>query len=229
MNGPQAALIRHGAYHQRPDVPSALQPFPLTDEGEAQAHACGENIAALIVKEGLTLDSVVHCSCQLRAWQTAQIACYVLSSHGHKVEINQTPALAERSLGSAANLTVNEIEAVLAADPRFAPAPPGWKSDSDYCLPLQGAESLMMSGNRVAQHLRQSVAGKAPGSLTLNFGHGASFRHAAHHLGILSCEEIAHYSMHHAHPLQIRHNLDGTWAHSGGVWKIRQAKEKILD
>lgn len=229
MNGPQAALIRHGTYHQRPDVPSALQPFPLTDEGEAQARACGENIAALIVKEGLTLDPVVHCSCQLRAWQTAQIACDVLSIHGHTVEINQTPALAERSLGSAANLTVNEIEAVLSADPRFAPPPPGWKSDSDYCLPLQGAESLMMSGNRVAQHIHQSVAGKAPGSLSLNFGHGASFRHAAHLLGILSCEEIARYSMHHAHPLQIRHNPDGTWAHSGGVWKIRQAKEKILD
>ncbi|MEM9635337.1 MAG: histidine phosphatase family protein [Pseudomonadota bacterium] len=229
MNGPQAALIRHGAYHQLPDVPSALQPFALTAEGEAQAHACGEDLAALVANEGLTPDPVVYCSCQLRAWQTAHIACDVLTSHGHTVEIRQTTALAERSLGSAANLTVNEIEAVLNADPRFASPPPGWKSDSNYCLPLQGAESLMMAGKRVAQHLRQSIAGKSSGSLTLNFGHGASFRHAAHLLGILSCEDIARYSMHHAHPLQIRHNPDGTWAHSGGAWKIRQSKEKVLD
>ena len=110
-------------YRQRKGVPSALQPFPLTARGETQAQTCGEELAALIARDGLTLDPIVHCSCQLRAWQTARIACDVLAGHGHEVEILQTSALAERSVGSAANLTLEEIEAILEADPRFeAPA-----------------------------------------------------------------------------------------------------------
>lgn len=229
MTGPQAALIRHGDYHQRSGVPSALQPFPLTAKGEEQARTCGEDLAELIARDKLSLDPVVHCSCQLRAWQTARIACDVLAGHGHKVEINQTPALAERSVGSAANLTMDEIEAVLEADPRFDAPPPDWKSDSDYCLPLQGAESMMMAGKRVAAHLKQSMADKEPGTLTLFFGHGASFRHAAHLLGVLEQQEITRLSMYHALPLRICHNPDGTWSHSGGEWKIRQLRDPPLD
>ncbi len=118
---------------------------------------------------------------------------------------------------------------MLETDPRFEAPPPGWKSDSDYCLPLEGAESLMMAGKRVADHLTRSVTDKAPGTLTLFFGHGASFRHAAHLLGVLNRDEIARFSMHHAQPLQICHNPDGTWAHSGGTWKIRRQKDRSLD
>lgn len=229
MTGPQVALIRHGAYHQRADVPSAQQPFPLTALGEAQARRCGEDLAQLIAREGLVLESVAHSSRQLRAWQTARIACDVLADHGHLLEIRQTSALSERAVGSAANLTLADIEAVLEADPRFERPPPGWKSDSDYCLPLEGAESLMMAGERVAAHLRQEVIGKPDRTLTLCFGHGASFRHAAHRLGVLTRDDIARFSMHHAHPLQLCYNPDGTWVHSGGAWKLRQRKEHMLD
>lgn len=229
MIGPQAALIRHGDYHQRAGVPSALQPFPLTAEGEVQAHTCGEDLAGLIARDGLVLDPVVHCSCQLRSWQTAQIACGVLADYGYPVQINQTSALSERSLGSAANLTLSEIEGVLHTDPRHDTPPPDWKSDSDYCLPLDGAESLMMAGERVAAHVMQSVSNRAAGTLTLFFGHGASFRHAAYLLGVLTRDEIARFSMHHARPLQLCHNPDGTWGQSGGNWKIRRQKEQMLD
>ena len=229
MTCPQAGLIRHGDYHQRDRVPSALQPFPLTARGEEQAQACGEDLAMLIAEGGYALDPVVHCSCQLRAWQTARIACDVLERHGHALRINQTTALSERSLGSAANLTLEEIEAALAADPRCEPPPPGWKSDSDYCLPLQGAESLMMAGARVGRYLTQAMADKAPGTLSLFFGHGAWFRHAAHLMGVLTRDEIARFSMYHARPLRLCHNRDGTWAHSGGEWKIRQKTEQMLD
>lgn len=227
--GPQVALIRHGEYHQREDVPSALQPFPLTEKGIQQAKACGDALAELLNREGLTLAPVAYSSCQLRAWQTASVACDVLARHGHILSIHQTPSLAERSVGSAANLTVDEIEAILDADPRFDPPPAGWKSDSAYCLPLQGAESLMMAGKRVAAHVAKSIQTAQPGSLTLHFGHGASFRHAAHHLGVLSREDINRLSMYHARVLRLCHNPDGTWSHCGGEWKIRRQKDPVLD
>lgn len=226
---PQAALIRHGAYHQREDTPSALQPWPLTDEGKAQARALGVELAALIEEQGLALSPVIHSSRQLRAFETASIAADVLAAHGHDTRIEETSALSERALGSAANLTMDEIEAALTADPRFEVPPPDWKADSDYRLPLDGAESMMMAGDRVAQFLRSAMADKAAGTLTLFFGHGASFRHAAHLLGVLERAEIQHVSMYHARPLQIRHNPDGTWAHSGGAWKIRPPRDQTPD
>lgn len=229
MTGPQAALIRHGDYHQRFGAPSALQPYPLTPQGEAQARSCGAEIADLITRKGLGLEPVVHCSRQLRAWQTARIVCDVLADRGHGLEISQTVALSERSVGSVANLTVDEIETILRADPRYDMPPQGWKSDSDYCLPFDGAESLMMAGKRVAAYLATAMTDRPAGSLTLFFGHGASFRHAAHRLGVMTRPEIARFSMFHARPLRLCYNGDGTWVHSGGAWKIRQSKEQFLD
>ena len=66
------AFLRHGAYHQRKGVPSARQPWPLTDEGKAQARAGANLLAGMIAEHGLRLSPVVHASHQLRAWQTAQ-------------------------------------------------------------------------------------------------------------------------------------------------------------
>jgi broad specificity phosphatase PhoE len=228
-SAPQAALIRHGAYHQHEDTPSALQPWPLTEEGKAQARAFGDELVDLIEEESLALSPVIHSSRQLRAFQTATIAARVLAAHGHETRIEQTSALAERSVGSVANLTMDEIEQVLRDDPRFEPPPPGWKADSDYRLPLDGAESMMMAGERVATYLTSAMAEKAPRTLTLFVGHGASFRHAAHLLGILGRDDIQRLSMHHARPLRICHNPDGTWAHSGGAWKIRPLKDSNPD
>ena len=226
------ALIRHGDYHQRPDCPSALQPFPLTDKGHAQAKACGEEIAQLLAEAGWRLDPVVHSSPQLRAWQTARDAVELLSSKGHVTRIEQTPELSERALGSAANLTLHEIEVALCDDPRFDTPPPGWKADRDYRLPLQGAESLRMAGARVAGWLRRAVAqDTATGTptLTLVFGHGAAFRHAAHDLGILGLDEISQVSMYHARPLLLCYKGGDTWAHFGGAWKPRDRRETALD
>ncbi|MDV7145319.1 histidine phosphatase family protein [Tropicimonas sp. TH_r6] len=224
------ALIRHGAYHQRANVPSALQPFPLTKGGKTQARACGAEIAKILRETGLELDPVLYSSCQLRAWQTAKIAREVLSETGCKItKITQKPALSERALGSAANLSVAEIEAVLTEDPRFETPPAGWKSDSDYCLPLQGAESLMQAGARVAEQLRGIAETGRDGWLTLVFGHGASFRHAAHHLGLLAREEIARLSMYHARPLRLCYTDDGKWTRSGGAWKQRRRDETAMD
>ena len=226
------AVIRHGEYHQRPDTPSALQPYPLTETGHAQARACGTEIAQLLDGRGWRLDPVAHCSLQLRAWQTALDAAEVLSSKGHVTRIEQTPELSERALGSAANLTLQEIETALRDDPRFDAPPSGWKAHRTYRLPLQGAESMQDAGARVAAWLRRRVAQesatKTP-TLTLVFGHGAAFRHAAHDLGILSLDDISRFSMFHARPLLLCYKGDDTWTHFAGAWKQRARRETALD
>ncbi|ARE39738.1 hypothetical protein RGUI_1597 [Rhodovulum sp. P5] len=225
------ALLRHGAYHQRAGAPSARQPYPLTEEGHAQARAGGAALAAMIAEADLQPDPVIHCSHQLRAWQTATEVADCLRAHGHSVaEIRETGALAERGLGCAANLTVNEIEAILSADPRHDPPPAGWKSNSQYQLPLEGAESLMQAGARVARYLRETVANPGPARrVTIFVGHGASFRHAACHLGLLSEAQLAGLSMHHARPLLFCYSRHGSWRHFEGAWKVRASGDAVLD
>ncbi|KUF09991.1 histidine phosphatase family protein [Pseudoponticoccus marisrubri] len=221
------AVFRHGAYHQQAGVPSARQPWALTDAGLQQARDGAQLLHDMLQDHGLALAPVIHSSRQLRAWQTAQALAEGLRALGHEIaELRQTSALAERGLGSAANLTVAQIEEALAADPRHAPPPVGWKSDSDYCLPLEGAESLMMAGARVATHLEQ--AGQ-PGSVTIHVGHGASFRHACYHLGLLTRDQIARFSMFHARPSLICHGADGRWRHMAGAWKIREPQSDPKD
>lgn len=221
------AFFRHGDYAQRRDVPSARQPWPLTEKGIAQARAGAPLLHAMLCERDLPLAPVIHCSRQLRAWQTADLLAEGLRALGHEItELRETPALAERGLGEAANLTVDEIEAALAADPRYQPLPAGWKSDSGYCLPCEGAESLLMAGARVARHLE---ATGEPGRVVVHVGHGASFRHACHHLGLLARREIARFSMFHARPSLICHRSDGTWRHLDGAWKIREPKDEPKD
>ncbi|MCG7628763.1 histidine phosphatase family protein [Epibacterium sp. MM17-32] len=224
------ALVRHGAYAQRPAAPSALQPFPLTEEGKAQAQACGSALDRILNAETLKLAPVIHASHQLRAWQTADLIAQTLRAAGHHVaQISETADLAERSVGAVANLTTSEIETLLDVDPRYASAPAGWKSDSHYRLPFQGAESLMEAGARVASHLTDVARAADAGTLTICVGHGASFRHAAHHLGLLQLSEIPQLSMFHAQPLLLCYMGHGRWAHFGGAWKQRQRQETHLD
>lgn len=166
------AFFRHGDYAQRRDVPSARQPWPLTEKGIAQARAGAPLLHAMLCERDLPLAPVIHCSRQLRAWQTADLLAEGLRALGHEItELRETPALAERGLGEAANLTVDEIEAALAADPRYQPLPAGWKSDSGYCLPCEGAESLLMAGARggapLGSHRRARPCGRPRGARRL--------------------------------------------------------------
>lgn len=225
-----AAIVRHGEYHQRAGAPSARQPYALTDLGLSQARACGDELADALWAQDVALNPVIHCSRQLRAWQTASQIADRLRAHGHIVaEIREDSALAERGLGSAANLTVAEIEQVIAADPRHAPLPAGWKSDSYYTLPLEGAESLMQAGQRVANILRDVMQARQTGGMTIFVGHGASFRHAAYHLGVLQRAQIAQLSMFHARPLQFCYSPHDNWSHFAGDWKVRPEKQEPLD
>ena len=228
-----AAIIRHGDYRQLPDTPSAHQPFPLTASGEHQARRAAARIREVLNDQGWALDPVVDCSQLLRAWQTAEIIVDGLRDRfPREPQLTAHAALAERGLGSANNLSLSMIETVISEDPRFPELPDDWKSNSQFRLPLQGAESLLEAGQRVAAHMRQQMAAlagfTAADTLKLFVGHGAAFRHAAFHLGVLEYEQIARLSMHHASPVYLEYS-DGTWSHVGGDWRVRNAASAYTD
>ncbi|MDU0355845.1 histidine phosphatase family protein [Paraglaciecola aquimarina] len=227
------AIIRHGNYQQLAHTPSALQPFPLNSQGKQQALAGAKELASLLDKHECMLAPQVDSSNLLRAWQTATIFIDELQQYFTSTPtLSGYDALAERSVGSAANLSIEQINAILAADPRFPAPPENWKSDSHYCLPLQGAESLLQAGQRVKQHLTDwanaSAATTTSKTVKLFFGHGAAFRHGAHHLGLLPFDKIAALSMYHARPIMFKVE-DGQFSHIDGSWKIRQATDIPID
>lgn len=230
-----AAFIRHGDYCQRKGAPSAFQPFPLNVAGQQQAASAVSKIQAFCQQNHLHIQPTIHSSVMLRAWQTASIITEQLHRDtGADYEVTETVRLGERCVGSLANLTVDEIEPVVQNDPRYETLPKGWKSDSDYCLPYPGAESLMMAGQRVADYAASvinniSANSAAANSLHLFIGHGAAFRHAAYHLGVLERHKIATLSMYHARPVFFKIHPDGQWVHAGGDWKIRERKEQYTD
>lgn len=229
-----AALVRHGAYHQSADTPSAHQPYPLTARGEQHARTGAADLRQLLEAHQLTLHPECDCSTVLRAWQTANVMAEAFqSAHGASVTLASFDALAERSVGAAANLTARQIEQILAADSRFDTPPAGWKADSQYCLPFPGAESLMQAGRRVAQHLRvrmDDLAATARNdTLKVFVGHGAAFRHAAHLLGALDFAEIAALSMHHGRPVLLEYRPGAQWRHLDGTWKQRHSDEPPTD
>ncbi|MBG6210317.1 2,3-bisphosphoglycerate-dependent phosphoglycerate mutase [Labrenzia sp. EL_126] len=228
-----AILVRHAAYHQKPGTPSALQPFGLTDAGKEQAMAAGREVAALAQSQKWRLAGEIFCSRQLRAWQTATLLSHSLSdATGVDLRITEDEALAERSVGALANLTIPEIERTLQEDPRYPIPPENWKADSHYRLPVQGAESLLEAGTRVADFLKNRLSvlnNLADANAQIFVGHGASLRHAAHHLGVLGFEDIRRLSMHHARPVVLKRAQDKTWHHHTGAWKERSLLENTTD
>lgn len=228
-----AALIRHGDYHQLPDTPSAHQPFPLTVAGRKQVSAAAGALRETITRNGWQLVPGIDTSRMLRAWQTAVILAEQLDDLPPSAPLVESfDALAERGLGSAANLTQHQISLVLQQDPRYPDLPAGWKADSQYRLPLQGAESLLEAGTRVATHLQERMAalGEPAGDcLKLFVGHGAAFRHAAYHLGVLPYEQLAQLSMYHGQPVFLESRSGNPWRHIGGDWKQRAPRGEEVD
>lgn len=220
MTGPIIALLRHADYQQPGNVPSAWLPYALNEEGVEQAVRAAEPIKAFINENGLTPNPVIDSSYMLRAWQTADI----LAKRLGLTEIVEHFDLAERSVGAVANLTTMEIESLLEADPRYEAPPDGWKSSTDYRLPFQGAESLNDAGIRVAGHVTAAESAGTEGQLKIIVGHGASIRHAAMHLGILTRENVGSVSMYHARPVFIR-KIGDHWNHIAGDWKPRGKKD----
>jgi broad specificity phosphatase PhoE len=215
-----AAFLRHGHYHQPADVPSAHLPYPLTDEGRRQAAAAVETLSAWARDNGAAIDPVIDCSELRRAYETATIIAEGLALH-----VADFAALNERCLGAAANLTAAEIERIVAEDPRYAPLPATWKSDSTFCLPLPGAESMMAAGARAAQHVRARIDALArtarQDTVKVFVGHGGAFRHAAVAVGLLDTATAQALSMFHARPVFLERLADGGWRHVGGDWRQR--------
>ncbi len=196
------ALVRHGQYEQPEGVPSAHLPYPLTRQGRDHARAAATELLQFAEERGLTVSERVDCSTMLRAWETATILAEQLSTRlGKRLQVVQHAALAERCLGAAANLSVEAIERIIRADPRFEAPPPGWKRDPDYRVPLQGAESLMEAGQRVAAHLSRRLRESPERTLAICVGHGGAFRHAALVCGVLSRQQVAELSMFHGRPV----------------------------
>lgn len=235
-----AAIMRHGDYYQLANTPSALQPFPLTDQGCEQASQGAAIIAQFLQQQRCKLHPEIDSSKLLRGWQTAKIVADKLANVGDTIDVQDYEDLAERSVGSAANLTVPQIEQILKDDPRYPTPPKDWKSNSHYCLPLQGAESLIQAGQRIAEHMEKQMQGlfstETFDTLKLFVGHGAAFRHAAHCMGLLSFEDIAKLSMHHAKPLFFEFIAQGSsghnesqWRHIAGDWKVRNKASAYTD
>jgi len=229
-----AAFLRHGDYDQLQDVPSALQPFALTEAGKEQARQGAKVIQAHCQQQSWTAHTVIDSSTLLRAWQTAsEIKTYLEMNTSQTFSIDSHEDLCERSVGSVANLSIRQIEAILKEDPRFELPPKNWKSDSHYSLPFTGAESLLNSGQRVAQHINQCLsliqAQITQDTLKVFVGHGASFRHAAYHLRILKFEQISQLSMFHAQPIFFEFLGNQSYCHIAGDWKVRTKEEDYSD
>jgi len=226
------SLTRHSDYLQPAGVPSALLPHPLNREGEEQARALGVELHGMALEHSWQLHRTLHCSSLLRAWQTASLAAQSLeASAGGHFSIAPSDDLHERSLGSAANLTVEEIEAAVAADPRHDDLPAGWKARAGERLPFPGAESLLEAGERVARHLRSIVAEVTPtidaDTLVVVIAHGASIRHAGIGLGLFrDAAEAGSVSMFHARPVDCRAPEDGAWELVAGSWKPRSRERR---
>ena len=228
-----AALIRHGDYQQLPETPSAHQPYPLNSEGETQAQEGAQGLHDMIVRNDWILVPSIDSSRMLRAWQTAMIFADRLSRlTSATLHVESYDELAERGVGCLANLTTAQIETVLHQDPRVSDLPADWKADSHYRLPLQGAESLLEAGERVAGHLSQSMAALPPDDhdrVKIFTGHGAAFRHAAYHMGVLGIEQLRQLSMHHCRPVLIEYLTVGQWCHVEGDWKLRSGYSEFTD
>lgn len=224
-----AVLMRHADYEQPQGVPSAWLPHPLTERGFEQARRVAPDLLEFCASQGRELDHRIDSSALLRAWQTATEIARGLGA-GYRVV--ETAELAERGVGAAANLSVAEIEAVLAKDPRFEVPAPGWKSSGDYRLPLLGAESLRDAGLRVASYVQRSCAEmQASGRgarVRLFVGHGAAIRWAAVALGALEETRVPGLSMHHCGWVALQRR-GASWSQIGGAWKLRSSGEAVTD
>ncbi len=239
------ALVRHGHYVQPADVPSAHLPHPLTEKGREQADACADALLTTAAELDAELAPVLLSSSLRRAEETARRLLDRWASSGRVVPaLVTTPALAERSLGGAANLTQQQIATIVRDDWSIRHGetrervgegyelPPGWKGLASHRLPAPfvGAESLLEAGARCATEIEAWAARLAVGANTnmmlVVVSHGGALRHAAAALGILNVGDLPRLSMWHARPVIVERHLAPPWQHVRGDWKVRVSPDE---
>ena len=140
-------FLRHSVYEQPAAVPSALLPHPITAEGVKQAKMAASKIIQFFKNDESQLPRTIESSSLLRAYQTASVlAEEVYNLMRIELKIVQTDELVERKMGAMANLTVQEIEAIMARDLRYEKPPQGWKSSRDYKLPYIDCPAVPFTG-----------------------------------------------------------------------------------
>lgn len=216
-----AAFVRHGHFDRPEGTASAHSPRPLSPTGRAQADGAAARIAALCADHGLEIDKRIEASQLLRAWETANVLSASLEREtGRRHHVIQRDELIERGLGSAANLSLDQIATLLAADPRIGPLPEGWRRMPEFRLPLPGAESLMQAGARVAARVAASVDSIPDDDPTdvarLFVAHSGCLRHAAVVLGAIDVRHVAGLSLGFLGCVLLEKLPSGQWVHLAG-------------
>lgn len=228
-----AAFMRHGHFDRPQQVASAHLPNPLSDRGRREARAAAPAVLAYCDDLGLELDTRIESSSLLRAWQTAsELAGALEAETGRRFEIEPRDELMERGLGSCANLRFDEIEALLARDPRIQALPEDWRRVPDFRLPVPGAESLLEAGARTAARIEASLdtlPEDGVDRLRLFVAHGGCLRHAAVALGLLDVGVVRRLTMGYAHAVLFERIDSGRWAQVAGEWKKRLAETPLAD
>ncbi|MCP4908604.1 MAG: histidine phosphatase family protein [bacterium] len=222
------AFVRHGHFDRPEGTASAHSLFPLSAEGRGQAERAAGPILEMCQDLELEIDSRIEASQLLRAWETANIVAGSLSERlaeekHQRFHVIQRDELIERGLGSAANLTFERIHEMLASDPRLGPLPDGWRRMPEFRLPVQGAESLMQAGARVAARVAtsiDSIPGEDPRDVVRLFvAHSGCLRHAAVVLGAVDVRAVPELSMDFTQAVMIEKLPSGDWIHIGGQFR----------
>ena len=218
------AFVRHGHFDRPEGTASAHSIYPLSEEGRGQAARAAASILELCRDLNLEVDSRIEASQLLRAWETAKI---LGASLGEKLDrrfyVIQREELIERGLGSATNMTFERIHELLAADPRLGPLPEGWRRMPEFRLPVQGAESLMQAGARVAGRVAASMESIPDDDerdvVRLFVAHSGCLRHAAVVLGAVDVRVVPELSMDFAQTVMLEKLPNGDWVHVGGQFR----------
>lgn len=216
-----AAFVRHGDFDRPENTASAHSPRCLSPLGRRQAEAAAAPIAALCREHGLTIDERIEASQLLRAWETANLLATGLAPLTDRTHhVIEREELLERGLGSAANLTFDQISGLLARDPRLDPLPEGWRRMPEFRLPLPGAESLMQAGARAAARIVESIDSIPDDDPTdvarLFVAHSGCLRHAAVVLGAIDVRQVAGLSMDFLGCVLLEKTASGDWIHLAG-------------
>jgi 2,3-bisphosphoglycerate-dependent phosphoglycerate mutase len=219
-----AGFVRHGHFERPDGVASAHSLLPLSELGRDQARLAADPILAFCEESGLELDARIESSQLLRSWQTAKLIAECLATRtGKRFHVLQRDDLIERGMGSCANMRLDQISEVLASDPRLGPLPEGWRRMPEFRLPVQGAESLMEAGARVATRVAMSLD-SVPRSdrrdlLRLFVAHSGCLRHATVQLGALDVRVVPGLSMDFAQCVFVEKMANGDWVHIAGQFR----------